>query len=379
MHIGLLTADLTHRHGWAHYSLSLIEALQRAGVQVSAVAARNSPPVEGIHAQMLLPSVDPYERGMLAKMLLAASPTATALRGCDVIHAAIEPYAPVAALIAGNRPQLVTGHGSYVRISRERRWPVSAIYAWAFQRGTMVCVSQYTASAVEEVLPNVRTEVVSNGIDVERFADLRHVAHEGPTVLTVGAVKPRKGTLALVQAMPAIREQLPDARLVIIGSLEMDPDYVARVREEIEALGLQESVRLLGRVPDHMLMSWYAAADVFALPSLNVGWKFEGFGLALLEASAAGLPVVSTTDCGAEDAVDDSMTGLLVAQDGLPDGDTRALSAAILRLLTNPTLAAQMGAAGRERALRTTWDATAAEMIALYEHLLRGEPAPAAS
>jgi glycosyltransferase involved in cell wall biosynthesis len=379
MHIGLLTADLTHRHGWAHYSLSLIEALQRAGVQVSAVAARNSPPVEGIHAQMLLPSVDPYERGMLAKMLLAASPTATALRGCDVIHAAIEPYAPVAALIAGNRPQLVTGHGSYVRISRERRWPVSAIYAWAFQRGTMVCVSQYTASAVEEVLPNVRTEVVSNGIDVERFADLRHVAHEGPTVLTVGAVKPRKGTLALVQAMPAIREQLPDARLVIIGSLEMDPDYVARVREEIEALGLQESVRLLGRVPDHMLMSWYAAADVFALPSLNVGWKFEGFGLALLEASAAGLPVVSTTDCGAEDAVDDSMTGLLVAQDGLPDGDTRALSAAILRLLTNPTLAAQMGAAGRERALRTTWDATAAEMIALYERLLRGEPAPAAS
>jgi glycosyltransferase involved in cell wall biosynthesis len=55
------------------------------------------------------------------------------------------------------------------------------------------------------------------------------------------------------------------------------------------------------------------------------------------------------------------------------------LSAAILRLLTNPTLAAQMGAAGRERALRTTWDATAAEMIALYERLLRGEPAPAAS
>src|SRR5690606_37907821 len=165
----------------------------------------------------------------------------------------------------------------------------------------------------------VRTEVVSNGIDVERFADLRHVAHEGPTVLTVGAVKPRKGTLALVQAMPAIREQLPDARLVIIGSLEMDPDYVARVREEIEALGLQESVRLLGRVPDHMLMSWYAAADVFALPSLNVGWKFEGFGLALLEASAAGLPVVSTTNCGVEDSVDDSVTGLLVAQDGLPD------------------------------------------------------------
>ena len=378
MHIGLLTADLTHRHGWAHYSLSLIEALQRAGVQVSAVAARNSPPVDGINAQPLLPAVDPYERGMLAKMLLAAPPTARALRGCDVIHAAIEPYAPVAALIAGSRPQLVTGHGSYVRISRERRWPISAIYAWAFQRGTMVCVSHYTASAAEDVLPGVRTEVVSNGIDVERFADLRHVAHEGPTVLTVGAVKPRKGTLALVQAMPAVREQLPDARLVIIGSLEMDPAYVARVRAEIETLGLQESVRLLGRVPDHMLMSWYAAADVFALPSLNVGWKFEGFGLALLEASAAGLPVVSTTDCGAEDAVDDGVTGLLVPQDGLPDGDTRALSAAILRLLGNPTLAAGMGASGRERALRTTWDTTAADMIALYERLLRGDPTPSA-
>jgi phosphatidylinositol alpha-1,6-mannosyltransferase len=85
-------------------------------------------------------------------------------------------------------------------------------------------------------------------------------------------------------------------------------------------------------------MSWYGSAHVFALPSLNVGWKFEGYGLAHLEASAAGLPVIGTTDCGAADAIDDGVTGLLVTQAQVAE----RLPAAIIRLLSDPALAAQM-------------------------------------
>lgn len=321
---------------------------------------------------------------MLAGLWRARAQARAALRECDIIHSLIEPYAPLAAWIAGKRPLVVTGHGSYVRASVTRRFPVNQVYARAFRRGLMVCVSGYTARAAEAALPGIRTAVVPNGVDVERFADLPSPPYslsQGergnkmgsferragmPTVLSVGAVKARKGTLPLVHAMAEVRRHVPNAQCVIIGSLELEPAYVSEVEAAIRHHGLQEAVHLLGRAPDDALMEWYAAADVFALPSLNVGWKFEGFGLSLLEASAAGLPVVSTRGSGTEDAVDDGATGLLVPQDEL---DT-ALPAALIRLLTDHALAAQMGAAGRAKAASLTWDNTARQMIGIYTGLL---------
>jgi glycosyltransferase involved in cell wall biosynthesis len=386
LHIGVLTADLTHKHGWAHYSLSLINALRRAGVRVTVVAARNSPDLanppapfsvrtsspaseekgEQDNALSILPTVDPLESGMLAGLWRARAQTRDALRECDIIHSLIEPYAPLAASIAGKRPLVVTGHGSYVRASITRRFPVNQLYARAFRRGLMVCVSQYTAQAAQQALPGIRTLVVPNGVDVERFAQLPSVPKRGVTVLSVGAVKARKGVLPLVHAMVEVRRQVPNAQCVIIGSLDLEPDYVAEVKAAVQRNGLQDAVHLLGRVPDDVLMEWYAAADVFALPSLNIGWKFEGFGLSLLEASAAGLPVVSTRGSGTEDAVDDGVTGLLVPQDDLDE----ALPAALIRLLSDRAVAVQMGAAGRKKAAVLTWDNTAQKLIEVYWGLM---------
>lgn len=360
LHVGLLAADLTHAHGWAHYSLSLIQALRRAGVRITVIASRNSPPLDGIDVLPILPNVDPLEGGMLAGQLRALSQARAALRGCDLIHALIEPYAPLATLVAGRRPLVVTGHGSYVLAARQRSFPVSSIYAWAYRRALMVCVSRYTARRVEAALPGVKTAIVNNGADYERFAGIEHVGGGG--VLAVGAVKARKGTLELVRAMANV----PDARCTVVGSLTLEPDYAAQVSAEIDRLGLRDRVTLTGRVSDTELMRHYAEADVFALPSLNVGWKFEGYGLALLEASAAGLPVIGTTDCGAEDAVDDGVTGLLVPQTDLASG----LAAAITRLLDDRDLAARLGAAGRDRARSQTWYSVAAQMIALYKSVL---------
>ncbi len=363
--IGLLAADLTQAHGWAHYSLSLIQALRRAGVEITVITARNSPPLDDLPALPLLPNVDPMEGGMLAGQLRVLPQVRAALRGCDLIHALIEPYAPLAAWIAGRRPLVVTGHGSYVLTAGQRGFPVGSLYAWAFRRARMVCVSRYTARRVETALSGVKTAVVNNGVDFERFAGIEHIGGSG--VLSVGAVKERKGTLELVRAMASVRERLPDARCTIVGSLTLEPDYAAAVRTEIDRLGLRDSVTLTGRVPDADLLRHYAEADVFTLPSLNVGWKFEGYGLALLEASAAGLPVVGTSDCGAEDAVADGVTGALVPQTNLAAG----LADALTRLLTDHDLAARMGKAGRERARAQTWDRAAEQMIALYNHAVQ--------
>jgi phosphatidylinositol alpha-1,6-mannosyltransferase len=366
--IGLLTSDLSHKHGWAHYSLSLIEALRRQGVDLTVIATQESPDVEGLKVHKLLPS----GRNSLLRQMLDMPRVRWLLRDCDVIHATIEPFAPLAAWIAGDRPLFITGHGTYVQSWAERCWPVNALYRRAFLRSQLVCVSHYTEKVAHSVLPTVNTVVVKNGVNSERYqavyaarvSKTRSDEKHRPTVLAVGAVKARKGTLELVMAIADIRRELPDVRCVISGNLDLEPAYVKHVAEAIQQLNLQDCVQLPGQLSDAELMGWYERADVFALPAMNVGKKFEGFGLVYLEASAAGLPVIGTTDCGAEDAIDDGITGLLVRQDQVME----QLPQAILRILRDPALAVRMGAAGHEKAQHQTWDHVAGQMLALYNN-----------
>lgn len=378
LRIGLLTGDLSHTHGWAHYSLSLIEALHEAGANVTVVAARNSPDVPGLTVHKLLPNVVPADRFSLLRQVALLPRLRALLRDCEVIHATVEPYAPLAAWAAGERPLFITGHGSYVQLPVMARWPLRRLYRRAFQRGMLVCVSRYTQQVAAQVLPGARTVVVNNGVDVKRFSHVNVRVGEGlrlsptagvsqnaPTILTVGAVKARKGILELVRALAVVRQQIPGARCVVIGSLK-DAAYVERVRAEIRQRGLNDSVMLAGYVPDETLPDWYGAAEVFVLPAKNESWKFEGYGLVYLEASAAGLPVIGTTHTGAADAIDDGVTGLLVSQERLADD----LPQAILRILNDPALAARMGAAGRARARSQTWAHVAARMLALYNRSL---------
>ncbi|MAS32486.1 MAG: hypothetical protein CL610_00680 [Anaerolineaceae bacterium] len=369
MHIGLLTADLTHTHGWAHYCRSLIEALQALGVKMTVVASRSGPDLPGAAVHRLLPDTNPMEKYLLPKVLRDTPQIGRLLKDCDLVHAMIEPYAPAGAWIAAGRPFLVTAHGSYIDLLTRRRPPVGNIYRWAFARANpLVCVSRYTAKVIQQTLPDTPTMVIPNGIDPARFADLPQngVEKTGPTVLSVGAVKMRKGTLELVRSMATVRETIPNVQCIVIGSLDAAPGYTQQVEAEIQLLGLQDCVHLLGHVPEATKLAWYGAADVFALPSMNVGRKFEGFGLTYLEASAAGLPVIGTHDCGAEDAIQHDITGLLVPQSGV----TAALADAIISLLKNPQRAAQMGIAGRAWAQTATWDAAARHYLKLYENAL---------
>lgn len=366
LRIGLLAADLTQRHGWAHYSLSMLEALRRAGAEVVVLTTRNSPEAADPASLRRLPNVAPLEPGMLNKQLRLVPAARKALAGCDVIHCAVELYAPLAALAAGNRPLVITGHGTYVRLPA-RGGAAGLIYRRAFLRGVLACVSQFTADEAKNALPSVRTVVIPNGIDAERFAHLPPAQKYGDTVLFVGAVKPRKGVLALVEAMALARQQIPAARCWIVGALDQEPDYVEQVRAAIQAHDLTGSVELLGRISDDELLHRYAAADVFALPSLNIGDKFEGFGLALLEASAAGLPVIGSRNCGAQDAIREGRTGLLIKQEDA----VSELASTIVLMLGSPSLRMQMGAAGRAYAQKQTWDAAATSLIGYFGALLR--------
>lgn len=367
MRIGLITSDLSTNNGWANYSLNLIRQLRARGLSVTVVCARNSPPVEfDTHAR--LPAVAPPERHSFLKAMRQAPRVRRLLRHCDIIHSTIEPYAILAAAVAGQRPLVVTAHGSYVNLPRLRPFPLGQLYRRAFERARLICVSRHTAEVAKTLLPGARAHVINNGLDARPFLQQPacDIVKTGPTVVTVGEIKPRKGTLQLVEAMAAVRERLPEAQCLIMGNPQEGSAYTKQVRETIKRLGLADSVRILGFVDADRMRAWLAAADVFALPALNDGWFFEGFGLSVLEASAAGTAVIGTDDCGVADAIDDGVTGLVIPQSQVREALTRAL----LELLNDPEKSARMGAAGRERARAQTWQRVAEQVIAVYRSAL---------
>lgn len=157
----------------------------------------------------------------------------------------------------------------------------------------------------------------------------------GPVVLYAGRLRTRKGVAVLLEAFARLRGEQPGATLVLAG----DGEQRSALETQARALGLGDAVRFAGAQPRGAMAGWYAAADVFCLPSL-----YEGFPLAILEAMAAGLPVVATAVAGIPEAVEDGVTGRLV-----PPEDAAALARALAELAADPTAARRMGAAGRRR------------------------------
>ncbi len=330
------------------------------------VSAQNCPDVLGLTLHKLLPNITPMANLHPLRQRLMLGQISPLLGECHVIHALVEPYAPLARWLSGGRPYVVTGHGTYVQLGQLTRWPFSPIYQRALGGAHLACVSQYTVQVADRALPGVRAQVIPNGVDAEKFLALpdRQGEPHPATVLAVGAIKPRKGTLQLVRAMAIVRETMPDAQCWIMG--RASGAYPDQVRAEIERLGLQDSVLLKGFVTEDKLLEAYSRADVFCVPSMNEGMRFEGFGLVYLEASAAGLPVIGTTDTGATDAIEDGVTGLLVRQARIET----ELAPALVKLLRDGELRRQMGAAGRLKAAGQTWDRTASQLIALYNQLI---------
>ena len=213
--------------------------------------------------------------------------------------------------------------------------------------------------------------VIHNGIDMNRFTcypnqGLNKRAELGfepdtPMLTIVGRLTAQKGHRYLMDALPVIRDRFPDLRLLIVGDdSPHDVSTKEMIFQQVQALGLTDNVIFLGQrrdVPDIL-----CATDLFVLPSL-----WEGFGLAVAEAMAAGKPVVASRVDGIPEVVEDGVTGILV-----PPQDPGALARAILFLLGNKQRAEAMGQAGRERIERCfTLNRMVSQWDELYQHLAR--------
>jgi phosphatidylinositol alpha-mannosyltransferase len=197
-------------------------------------------------------------------------------------------------------------------------------------------------------------------VDVGRFANAVPLARwqDGtPNLLFVGRHEPRKGLLDLLKAQRILRRTGYDTRLLVVGTGPQERE----ARRYVATRGLQ-GVEFLGRVSDAEKAQLYRTATVFVSPATGG----ESFGIVLLEAMAAGAPIVCSDIHGYKGVVRRDREGLLV-----PPREPKAIAEAVARLLDDPDLRAEMSAAGEERALAFSWPRVTAKVEEYYGFVIR--------
>jgi phosphatidyl-myo-inositol dimannoside synthase len=227
-------------------------------------------------------------------------------------------------------------------------------------------VSAYTRGRFASAFgPHAALEYVPPGVDTDRFAPdpaaraemrSRYGLGDRPVVVCLSRLVPRKGQDMLIRALPAIRERVDGAALVIVGG----GPYLATLHRLARETGVTEHVLFTGGVPGAELPAHHAMADVFAMPcrTRGAGLDVEGLGIVYLEASSTGVPVVAGDSGGAPETVQDGVTGRVVKGQ-----DVDEIATAVGDILADPKRAAEMGAAGRRWAVDNwQWRSQAARL-----------------
>jgi glycosyltransferase involved in cell wall biosynthesis len=283
--------------------------------------------------------------------------------GADLLHGVHYELA-----LAARLPQVVTVHD--LTLLTHPEWHEAAkvrYFGWALRRAVaaatrVLCVSATTAAALTDRLdvPPGKVDVTPLGTDLrpapaERVeAVRRRLGLDGPYLLGLGTVEPRKDLPTLVRAFAALAAELPH-RLVLAGLAGWDRGALAAA---VAASGVADRIVLPGYVAEADKAALLTGAEVFAYPS-----RYEGFGLPVLEALACGTPVVTTTGGSLPEVAGDAAA--LVEP-----GDAAALAAAIAKLAADPAARQDAATRGRRRAAGFTWARCAELTAAAYSRAL---------
>lgn len=283
------------------------------------------------------------------------------------LHSPLQPTLTLLALARARCPVVATFHSYYPRdlLVQSFRGPLRRRLAAARLR---IPVSQAALRPVERLFPG-DYRIIPNGVDYALFAEAAPAALPGLDperlrVLFVGAMVKRKGLPLLLASFARLAARREGVDLLVVGD---GPDR-ARIEAALPA-ALAGRVHFLGAITDRArLAAVYAAADVFCAPSLGR----ESFGMVLVEAMAAGLPVVGFDIEGYRDVVSQGVDGLLVEA-----GNAEALAGALDYFLAHPEARRRYGARGRAKAAGLDWSEIARRVEAVYLEA-RGLPLPAA-
>lgn len=376
----VLTSELPPGPGGiGTHAYELAKSLQHRGYEVSMLGSQHY--------------VDDAER----RSFNSASPVAITsfIDHSDPLRTAVSRYRQILSAVRRERPDVVVASGGRVlwlaALACPRLGvPVLAVVhgsevggpswqrsltRWALNRAkAVVAVSYFTRGLTTDlgVRPS-HVEVIHNGADGSRFSPdgasgsafrARHGLGDGPLIMTVGNVTQRKGQHQVVAALPRVLEAVPDARYAAVGR----PTDGEQLMAQAAALGVADRVHLLGQLPGDEIPDAYRAGDVFAMTSTaTADGDVEGYGIAVVEAALCGVPAVVTAGTGAQEAVDDGQTGLVVqpGAEGVAEG--------IISLLIDTERRQRLGATARDRAVAEgTWDSRAGAYSEVIDRVARG-------
>jgi phosphatidylinositol alpha-mannosyltransferase len=271
-------------------------------------------------------------------------------------HCPLAPSLPLMAVKSAPCPQVATFHTTGGRGFLQDLF--QGYLRGAVERmDARIAVSNTARDSAELYFPG-HYHVIPNGVDVETFhpgnapfdewRDPEHV-----NLLFVGRLDPRKGLHYLLAAMPQVVERTKGrARLLIVGDSYLRPKFEASV-----APAIRDHVKFLGHVPIRDLPRWYATGDVFVSPASGN----ESFGIVLVEAMAAGKPVVCSDIPGYRSVVQPERNGVM-----FPPGEVPALADALVALVGDAEHRQQLAVRGRARALEFAWPRVTDQIEAVY-------------
>ncbi|HET6439922.1 MAG TPA: glycosyltransferase family 4 protein [Anaeromyxobacter sp.] len=269
------------------------------------------------------------------------------------VHAPLTPVLPLLAIHHATGPVVGTFH-THFRPNLLFRLMHTRLQRYLDRLDAAVAVSHACLTAFQGSL-QARFRIIPNGVDAEWFGQgrrLRRFDDGRFNLLYVGRVEPRNGLDRLIQAFIRVRREI-DARLLVLGDGPLLPRYQALVPRK-----LSRDVVFAGRVLEER-PDWYASADVFCAPA-----RIASFGVTLLEAMAAGRPVLAADIDGFREVLEHGREG-----ERVPPDDPEAWARAIVRLAGDPERATRYGERGRVTAQRHAWPSITREILGLYRSL----------
>ena len=289
----------------------------------------------------------------------------------SVFFGAAAPLALMAPALRRNGAKTIVAltHGHEVWWSKV--WP----FTWMMHRignsvDHLTYLGEFTRSKIARALSTRAEDAmvkIAPGIDTEHFAPHSGAAslrrelnlHDKKVIVSVGRLVHRKGQDILIDSLPEILQKIPSAHILFVGEGPYKDDLLKRASK----LNLLQNITFIGRIQHADLPRYICVGDIFAMPSRSrlAGLEVEGLGIVYLEASACGLAVIGGISGGAPDAVLEDETGFAV--DGT---SSAAVAAAAITLLSQPELAEQMGARGRQWVIdEWSWNLWSARFVSL--------------
>ena len=278
----------------------------------------------------------------------------------DILHAHWATSYGFIAALSGFHPFILSTWGSDIITLPKKYWFIKKIVEYNLKRADAVtATSNILASATGEFIHDGKhVHTIQFGVDTDKFSPSNEKSTESKICIgIVKSLEDKYGIEYLIRAFKIVVEGGYESSLLIVG----DGSLRKKLEELTESLNLSNSVRFIGRVHNNEVVEYLHMIDIFVAPSLS-----ESFGVAVVEASSCGIPVIASDVGGFPEVVMHSETGFLV-----PPKDPEAIASKIIKLIEEPSLRQQLGIEGRKFVLENfEWNLCANKMEKIYESIL---------